>query len=180
MRHLNSSHVLGLHCLEMKLRAPRGLLYDRKLIANGIVWLAFSCRIQNWKKKEEKYRRVMWMLALVRANWIGGNYNGPQNGLDKDWYCNKAFISISFLPSLRCVCVCVCVLGFGLVCLKAIWCMNCLMRRNERAHMEVCGSVNGFTVKLGEIGASENIIMVKWGEKGDGNSTFGWKSQRNE
>lgn len=40
----------------MKWRALKGPLYDRKLIAIGIVWLVFSCRIQKWKKKEEKVR----------------------------------------------------------------------------------------------------------------------------
>lgn len=51
MLHLNSSHALGLHCLKMKWRAPKGLLYDGKLIAVGIVWL------QN-AELEEKGRKV--------------------------------------------------------------------------------------------------------------------------
>lgn len=55
--HLNSSHVLGLHCLKMKWRAPKGLLYDRKLIAIGIVWLVFNHRIHNWNENGEKVRK---------------------------------------------------------------------------------------------------------------------------
>lgn len=55
--HLNSRHILSLHCLKMKWRAPKGPLYDRKLIAIGIVWLVFNSRMQNWKKKEEKVRK---------------------------------------------------------------------------------------------------------------------------
>lgn len=89
----------------------------------------------------------MWMLLLVRANWVGGNYNQPlfpQNGLDKDWYCNSAFISISFQRSLL-MDVCVCVCRF----------CSCLFERDfvhelsdvGNEHVEVCESVNGFTVK---------------------------------
>lgn len=44
--HLKSSQILGLHCLKMKWRAPNRLLYDRKLIAIGIVSLVFSYRTQ--------------------------------------------------------------------------------------------------------------------------------------
>lgn len=106
----------------------------------------------------------MWMLGLVRANWVGGNYNGPlfpQNGLDKDWYCN--IISISFHKALRmdvCLCrLCSCLFESDLVYELSD------VGGNERVHMEVWISkwFHGEAQRTGSI--RESIITMKWGEK---------------
>lgn len=42
---------------ENEMESPKGLLYDRKLIAIGIVWLVFIFRKQNEQKERKKVRR---------------------------------------------------------------------------------------------------------------------------
>lgn len=111
----------------------------------------------------------MWMQSPVKANWVGGNYNQPlfpQNGLDKDWYCNSAFISISFQQSLRmdgsvCVCVCMCAGSARLFERDFVYKLSDV--GNEREHVEAFESVDGFTVKIGESEASGNLSS-RWNE----------------
>lgn len=75
------------------------LLCDRKLIS--IAFWAAGVQLLNagLLEKAEMVERRDGSMLLVSRKWAGGNYSWPlfsQNGLDKDWYCNSAFISVSF------------------------------------------------------------------------------------
>lgn len=77
------------------------------------------------KSSEGKEKRCE---GRPRVSWVEVNYSlFPHNGLDKDWYCNRAFILVS---SGQYVYGC-CVLS-GLVCLKVVSCMNHVRKWQHR------------------------------------------------